>query len=149
MLCTALGLGACTGESAPFELADASHEQFEREVYPVLLRDCAMSRCHGSEERYFRVVGPGRVRLSQYTSPLDAATAAEIAVSYERARAFIAVDAALATSPLLSKPLERAAGGATHGGQDRFNRNVYANREAQGYLTLAAWIEHQSAVTEP
>ncbi|MEY4577031.1 MAG: hypothetical protein RL701_1734 [Pseudomonadota bacterium] len=139
----------CASESGAFELAAPSREEFERDVYPVLLRDCAMSRCHGAEERFFRVVGPGRVRLSQYTSPLDPATAAEITISYERARSQLDVSGQRQAASLLSKPLERAAGGATHGGQDRFGRNVYPNKQAPGYLTLAAWVLSENAPVAP
>jgi hypothetical protein len=142
-------LSACAQESAAYEFAEPSLEAFERDVYPVLLRDCAMSRCHGAEERFLRVVGPGRARLSKYTSPLDPATAAEVTLSYERARAQIDVGPRRQSSWLLSKPLERAAGGAAHGGQDRFSRNVYASKQDPGYLTLAAWVMSESAQGEP
>ena len=67
-VCLGLALGlvasACTDTEEPSGFAKRDFMRFQREVYPVLLRDCAFSQCHGSGDRFFRVWGPGRERLA-------------------------------------------------------------------------------------
>lgn len=135
-----IGAGACASDSVQsWQLPDLDAERFASDVYPVLLRDCAMAACHGSEQRFFRVAGPGRVRLSRASAPLDLATEEEIMFSYNRARSMLASDADVAHSRLLTKPLEVAAGGAAHLGQDMFGRNLYATTTAPGYKAIRNW----------
>jgi hypothetical protein len=112
---------------------------FEQEVYPVLLRDCAFSACHGSSLRFFQVLGPGRGRLLATTRPLDPTTPEEIMYSYERASSMI--DAvAPQSSLLLRKPIEVAAGGIGHEGVDSLGRNVYQSAAEPGYMALTRWV---------
>ena len=113
---------------------------FEDEVYPVLIRDCAFSTCHGAEERFFRIWGPGRVRLDPLsTTAFTAATQEELDNSYQRATSMI--DAKQPSrSLLLRKPLATAAGGAGHLGADQFGRNVYRSVDDEGYLVLSRWV---------
>ena len=44
------------------------------------------------------------------------------------------------SSLLLRKPLAIAAGGVSHGGNDRFGRNVYRTADDEGSLALARWV---------
>jgi hypothetical protein len=134
-----LAITACGQELATAaELRDVDAHAFETVVYPILLRDCAMSECHGADARLFRVVGPGRVRLSRNTGPLEPATPDEIRISLGRARSMLE-QKALEQSPLLLKPLAKAAGGASHKGGDRFGRNVYVSRDEPAYEAIARW----------
>jgi len=41
---------------------------------------------------------------------------------------------------LLRKPLQLEAGGAGHGGVDRFGQNIYGSKTAPGYAVLEAWV---------
>ena len=72
----ALVLGAATGcEEArePWEPADREFRDFQR-VFPVLMRDCGFHTCHGSDERFFRIHGPGRARLDPDSKAFDPLT---------------------------------------------------------------------------
>ena len=81
-----------------------------RDVYPVLLRDCAFSECHGSEERFFRIYGPGRARLLPDAVPDDPPTQDELILSYDRARSMLA-GPTYEDALLLRKPLEHRGRG--------------------------------------
>src|SRR5262249_26600164 len=116
---------------------------FELTVYPLLLRDCGFPACHGAEGRFFRVFGPGRLRLSESTPTFAPATAAELAQSYARARSMLAHETSVMDSWLLRKPLAREAGGAEHNGEDRYGRNVYASKDAPAYVALMQWAMSQ------
>ena len=112
---------------------------FELEVWPVLVRDCGFSTCHGSQERFFRIVGPGHERLDPLTDMFAPATPAELDLSYQRTRSMI--DAGdPGASPLLRKPLSAAAGGAGHEGTDAYGRDVYLSEADPRYQVLAAWV---------
>lgn len=137
---------ACSADGAPVELPEPDGDAFARDVYPLLLRDCGTSTCHGARERFFRVVGPGRMRLSAQQAPLDPATAQEVLESYRRARAMLQPDGA--DRPLLlRKPLALAAGGATHGGRDAYGRNVYASRSDPSYRAIERWARGASGAS--
>jgi hypothetical protein len=113
---------------------------FVQEIYPLLLRDCAFSTCHGAEARFFQVFGPGRSRLDPAaTKPDDPITLPEVLHSYDRARSMLATGAQLERSMLLSKSLELAAGGQGHKGVDDFGRNVFTSARDPGYVQLVAW----------
>jgi hypothetical protein len=127
-------IGACGGASEPRVLASPDFDAFASDVYPLLLRDCGMVECHGASARFFRVVGPGRMRLSPETAALDRATDAELRLTYDRARSQLDERALL-----LRKPLAAAVGGIEHGGVDVYGRNVYVERNDQSYRTLEAW----------
>jgi hypothetical protein len=139
LVCLSAGLCACASAEPSARLPSPDGDRFAREVYPVLLRDCGMSNCHGSPQRFFFVAGPGRTRLSSDTDLLAPATAAEILVSYDRTISMLQGAAGARASLLLRKPLDLAAGGAAHEGDDVYGRNVYADTEAQGYRTIASW----------
>lgn len=115
---------------------------FQSEVYEVLLRDCGFPACHGDTQRFFRVFGPGRVRLpGKMTTPgaLDDPTVNEQAVTYALAQSMIDPDDP-ARSPLLRKPLAVEAGGASHFGIDDYGRDVYRTDQDSGYVALARWV---------
>ena len=142
MLACALLAAACAeGRPAPIA-ARREFQQFQREVYPVLLRDCGFPACHGTQERFYRIWGPGRVRLpGVMTTPeaFDQPTTAELSASRTMALAMIDEHDPL-HSPLLRKPLAVQAGGAGHFGVDKFGRDVYRTKLDAGYLKLAAWV---------
>ncbi len=113
---------------------------FERDVYPVLARDCGFAACHGDPARFFRVWAPGRTRLDPVLGPFAPATPEEIEETYDRARAMLATADGPEESLLLRKPLESSAGGAAHMGIDAAGRDVYADRDAPGWQALSSWV---------
>lgn len=131
---------ACSADATNVDLPEPSGDEFAEMVYPVLLRDCGTTTCHGSSSRFFRVVGPGRTRLSRATKPLDSATAQEVLESYKSARAMLEPDAD-GRPLLLRKPLALDAGGATHGGRDAYGRNLYRSPSDANYRVLERWAE--------
>jgi hypothetical protein len=134
-------LAACSVDPAPLLVANPDANRFATETYPILLRDCGFPACHGARDRFFRVFGPGRTRLSSSPDldPGDPATSEEIAQSYDRARSMIDAKAP-ERSLLLRKPLASAAGGAGHKGSDAWGRNVYASAVDPNFQTLRAWV---------
>jgi hypothetical protein len=108
-------------------------------VYPVLLADCAFSQCHGAEQRFFRVFGPGRAPLKDASGSESAVL--EMQASYVRALSMLITDGSrpLSESPLLTKPLDLGAGGSAHGGEDVFGRNVYHSTIDPNYVLLLNW----------
>jgi hypothetical protein len=135
----ALACAETGGESVAVE---REFQQFQREVYPVLLRDCAFPACHGDHDRFFRVFGPGRVRLPGETTipeALDQPTGDELSVSYSLALSMIDPDDPK-QSPLIRKPLAVEAGGAGHYGVDQYDRDVYRTEQDAGYLIIARWV---------
>jgi hypothetical protein len=135
----ALGVAACGEDPGSLAVATPERAMFDAEVYPVLLRDCGFHACHGSTERFFQVFGPGRGRFLLTSMPLDAATAEEMAQSYERARSMIDAKAP-ELSLLLRKPLAVLAGGAGHEGTDELGRDVYSSEFDPNYVVLSRWV---------
>jgi hypothetical protein len=129
----------CGGESPTAEPPRVDAAAFERDVYPVLLADCGYPACHGDAGRFYRVWGPGRARLDARTPLYDPPTPAELAASFDRARSMLSGAARPEDALLVRKPLEVNAGGAAHQGRDALGRDVYADREAPGWRTIAAW----------
>ncbi|HEX6241575.1 MAG TPA: hypothetical protein VFZ61_11795 [Polyangiales bacterium] len=138
---------ACSPDPARLQLAEPGLDRFAREAYPVLLRDCGFPACHGAMDRFFRVFGPGRARLSAAVEPSDPATTEEIQHSYDRARSMIDARAP-AYSLLLRKPLASSAGGAGHKGDDSLGRNVYASTVEPNFQILRAWVLATSDVPD-
>lgn len=139
-VCLALGASCAELDSAPGSVASPDGRRFVHEVYPVLLRDCAFSSCHGSPDRFMRVVGPGRQRLQpEQTEVTEPMTYEEVLFSYERVRSMLATGATPAESLLLMKPLEYSAGGQGHRGADDYGRNVYRSREDPALQVIARW----------
>jgi hypothetical protein len=135
-------LTACSGSDAEYTgaLPQPDGALFVHTVYPILLRDCAFSNCHGMNERFLQVYGPGRIRLdAMHTKPDDPMTLPEVLHSYDRARSMLATDSVLERSLLLGKPLEPEAGGQGHKGVDDFGRNVFVSTQDPAYLQLLAW----------
>lgn len=137
---------ACADDAPAPPLADREFRDFQQ-VYPVLLRDCGFHACHGAPERFFRVVGPGRVRLDPDTDAFDGATGNEAGVSYQSALTMLDVEHP-ERSLLLQKPLAIEAGGASHGGNDAFGRNVYRTAQDEGYLAIARFVLAQQPEAE-
>jgi hypothetical protein len=138
VLALVLVMLGCAQTDHDLELAQRDRASFDSTVWPILVRDCGFSECHGSAERFFRVLGPGHVRLDPAMRLTEPATEAELAFSYERARSMIDADDP-ARSLLLLKPLEVEAGGSSHDGVDRFGLDVYRSKADPRFQTLAAW----------
>jgi hypothetical protein len=140
----ALLMPACSESEDPSGFAQRDFMRFQREVYPVLLRDCAFSQCHGARDRFFRIWGPGRERLaSPMTGILPEAfglpAGHELSSSYALAQSMID-EARPKQSLLLRKPLAVEAGGAGHLGVDKYGRDVYRTKRDAGYIALARWV---------
>ena len=138
---------SCAPDPAPFQLAQPSAAQFAEQAYPVLLRDCGFPGCHGAMDRFFRVFGPGRTRLSAGADPSDPASAEEIQQSYDRARSMIDPRNP-GYSLLLRKPLASSAGGAGHKGDDALGRQVYLSVNDPNYQALRAWVLAQAPLLD-
>jgi len=143
------GLAACAGEPTQLRLPDPELSTFALTAYPILLRDCGFPACHGDGERFFRLFGPGRTRLDPETPSDDPATEAEIAESYTRSVSMLVNESRLEDSWLLRKPLDVAAGGSGHEGEDRWGRNVYFSKDDPSYVQLVRWANtHGGAQAE-
>lgn len=140
---------ACGGAAKKTTFARRAFQPFQREVYPVLLRDCGFPACHGAPQRFFRVWGPGRVRLPGAKSTpaaFDLPTVDEISATYSLALSMI--DAGdPGRSALLRKPLAVAAGGAGHLGVDKHGRDLYRTTQDTGYVTIARWVHSPPPAT--
>ena len=129
---------ACASVTEEPVIGSPDRMVFDEQVYPILVRDCGHSGCHGSEARFFRVVGPGHVRLDPTTRLAAPVTESELALSYNRARSMLNASDPN-KSPLLVKPLEVSAGGSDHEGTDSFGRNVYRSPEDPDFQVLVHW----------
>ena len=136
----------CSEDQPAPELADREFRDFQL-VYPILLRDCGFHACHGASDRFFQVVGPGRVRLDADSEAFDGATGTEASASYQSALTMLDAEHP-ERSLLLLKPLAIEAGGASHGGNDAFGRNVYRTAQDEGYLAIARFVLAQPAQDE-
>lgn len=138
--------GCPTGGAWSGNVGTADYATFESEVYPVLMRDCGYPNCHGIEQRAFQVWGPGRTRLEIES---DDVRVDERKRTYARALSVLYTDGSrpLSESPLLAKPLEISAGGATHGGVDRYGRNVYRSQADAGFQVLWRWAQSMPVTT--
>ncbi|MGB0680546.1 MAG: hypothetical protein ACPGUV_12870 [Polyangiales bacterium] len=135
-----LGLSSCSETLSDARPPEPSRCAFERDVYPVLNRDCGFVACHGNPARFFQVYGPGRTRLDPATDIYAPPTTAEIERSYARARSMLAVAADGELPELLRKPLE----GSGHQGLDAFSRNVYRDDSDPRWAALRAWVDEES-----
>lgn len=145
----------CADPIPPADFAQRDFNKFKREVYPVLLRDCGFPACHGHPARFFRVWGPGRVRLPTQTTdangmaistlpePFDVPTIAEQQGTFAFALSMIE-ERDVPSSLLLRKPLAVEAGGAGHLGTDSYGRDVYRTTQDSGYVTIARWVLSES-----
>jgi hypothetical protein len=133
---------ACSSADSKPTAVKRDFKLFQREVYPVLLRDCGFPACHGAKERFFRVWGPGRSRLPTdkgLPEAFDLPTGDELSASYGLALSMID-GGQPSRSLLLRKPLAVAAGGAGHLGVDAYGRDIYRTAEDSGFLAIARWV---------
>lgn len=141
-LCLALaGISACDDPQKGYEVADREYSGFA-EVYPILIRDCGFPTCHGSEDRMFRIYGPGRSRLTDDLRAYEAVTGDELSLSFSIALSMVDGEHP-EQSLLLKKPLALEAGGMAHGGIDDFGRNVYRTKDDEGYKIIERWVTTQ------
>ena len=131
-------LCACASTAEEPVLGAADRAAFDAQVYPILVRDCGHSACHGAPARFFRVWGPGHARLDPSSKLFDPVVEAELALSYARSLSMLdPVDPN--RSPLLLKPLEVSAGGSGHEGTDSFGRDVYRAPDDPNFQVLVRW----------
>lgn len=133
----ALVAGCADVEAGP-GLAAPERVMFDSEVWPILVRDCGFSACHGAAPRFFRVLGPGHERLDPATRLNAPVTEAELQLSYDRARSMLD-ESQPNDSALLLKPLSVEAGGSGHEGTDAFGRNVYHSVDDPSFQVLVRW----------
>ncbi len=138
-LVLAATLVACTDPQTDLAIPGADATVFKTSVYPILLRDCGFTTCHGTTDRFFAVFGPGRARLDPATAIYDAPTPYELALTYTRARSMLVGPDGPTSSLLLRKPLPLADGGAGHKGDDPWGHTVYATIDDPHYVTLYRW----------
>ena len=152
----ALVTPACAPGAKEFSgpLPSPDGEMFVKQVYPVLLRDCAHVGCHGMPERFFQLYGPGRARIPltemdpahatelKFTDP---ANFDEVLHSYRRALSMLATADDVEETLLLLKPLEAQAGGQGHKGVDDLGRNVFASKQAAGWQVLLKWARSKGS----
>jgi hypothetical protein len=146
-----LALAACVNDaSVSNEPPAPDRALFDTAIYPLLLRDCGFSECHGAEHRFFQVFGPGRARLEGHASDPDLAPR-ERQLTYDRARSMLVATGggSVQQSPLLTKPLELNAGGASHRGVDHFGRNVYQVVSDPRYVALWQWALSRAPQAPP
>jgi hypothetical protein len=143
-------LYSCSYESASVQDLSPDVALFESSVYPVLIRDCAFYACHGNPERFFRIYGPGRLRISDKLEAYDPATPAEIHHTYERARSMLQGVHGIDDSLLLRKPLDSSEGGAGkgHRGTDLWGHNVYRVKSDVAYQKIVEWAHASSGQEE-
>lgn len=134
-----LGSISCADETTELTIGMPDRAQFDAEVYPVLLRDCAFHACHGSTERFLQVFGPGRGRIAPDLKAVDPAAPIELMHSYDRARSMIDTRHP-EQSLILRKPLAVNAGGSGHEGADELGRNVYQTKLEPGYAAIERWV---------
>ena len=147
-------LACASGKEFSGPLPSPDGEQFVKQVYPLLLRDCAHVGCHGLPERFFQLYGPGRARMPlaemnpatraevKYTDP---ANFDEVMHSYQRTLSMLATAEQVEDSLLLRKPLEAQAGGQGHKGVDDLGRNVFVSKQDPGWQLLLAWAKTRGA----
>lgn len=131
--------GCVNTPGGPADPPDPDRAMFDEQIYPLLLRDCAFPECHASHDRFFRVFGPGRARLSPDTSMTVPPTDDEREEAYQRARSMLSGAATAEQSLLVRKPLEVDRGGAPHMGIDEQGRDVYPSTEDASYRLLLEW----------
>lgn len=133
----------CADPIEPPVASRRAFAQFRMEVYPVMLRDCGFPACHGAPDRFFRVLGPGRVRLMNddgtLPDPFDTPTAKEQELTFQLALSMIDENH-VEDSLLLRKPLAVEAGGYGHLGADGYGRDVYRTMQDAGYVAIARWV---------
>lgn len=131
--------GCANTPGGPAHPPEPDRAFFDEQIYPLLLRDCAFPECHASRDRFFRVFGPGRARLSPDTSITAPPTEEEIEEAYQRARSMLAGAATADRTLLVRKPLEVDRGGAPHMGIDHLGRDIYSSTDDAGYRLLLEW----------
>ncbi len=129
----------CADPTQDLAVPSADATVFKTSVYPILLRDCGFTTCHGNTGRFFAVFGPGRVRLDPATDVYDPATPYELALTYTRARSMLFGSDGPETSLLLRKPIPVEQGGAGHKGDDPWGNAVYRSVDDARYTTLYRW----------
>ena len=143
---------ACELKNPPKPPPPLDFSAFTCMVEPVLAAECSFPACHGSPDRPFKTLAPGRMRLSdeyilarKLLSAEDLEdgihpplTEAEQRFNFAQARAFTSDSAE--ESPLLFKPLFVDAGGRYHAP----NADVFPTRESHGYLAIKQWMEGQA-----
>lgn len=135
----------CAGEPPSSDIPLVDRQTFDTTVYPLLLRDCAFPDCHGRQDRFFRVFGPGRARLDPEMTGVSAPIVPEeVEAAFERARSMVFAGTNCGGSLLARKPLEVDAGGLAHvATQNLAQRNLYPSVDNPDFLVLQNWACNQ------
>lgn len=112
---------------------------FEANVEPELLASCAYSGCHGAPLRPLRLFSPAGERIAMGLTSNTPLTQEEHRANFIAASA-VAAPSSAPLPDLLRKPLQEEAGGAGHGGVDRYGRNLYATRDDPRWRVLERWV---------
>lgn len=141
----AMLLAGCTASpTQDLSIPTADPTVFKDRVYPILLRDCGFTTCHGDPKRFFAVFGPGRVRLEpDKTDIYDPVTPYELAISYTRARSMLFGPDGPDSSLLVRKPIPLSEGGAGHKGDDVWGSPIFLSTADARYVTLYNWATTQ------
>lgn len=143
-LAIAIAAGCTAEPTQDLAIPSADPTVFKDRVYPILLRDCGFTTCHGNPKRFFAVFGPGRVRLDpDHTDMYDPATPYELAISFTRARSLLIGPDGPASSLFVRKPIPLDEGGAGHKGDDPWGAPVYGSIDDPSYQTLYRWATTQ------
>ena len=155
MWLAAITVAGCTLDNPAESAPSVSVEFFACAVQPVLARECSFPACHGSPERRFQVLSPGRMRIAtEYgiartqISADDAEagihpplTAVELDFNVQQALGFAVAAGDVEKSQLLKRPLALGAGGTYHG----IGGDVFPSAQSPGYETLARWLSGAGA----
>lgn len=133
--CFAIVLATLACDAPPAVVPAPDYDAFERDVYPLLLQDCGFAQCHGDLDRFFHVLGPGRLRWNAEDDPFDPARDEEVWISYQRTRSM------LVASPDGGEPLllRKVLPGGGHQGVDAHGGSVYPDRDDPRWQLLADW----------
>lgn len=112
---------------------------FEAQVEPELLASCAYSGCHGAPLRPMRLFSPAGERIAMGLTSNTPLTQEEHRANFIAASA-VAAPSSAPLPDLLRKPLQEEAGGAGHGGVDRYGRNIYATKDDARWRVLEQWV---------
>jgi len=143
-------LTGCQVESPILEGTDLDFDHFVCSIQPILERECSMPACHGNNQRPFKVLASGRMRIGdEYEASKSLLTGAdvsagkhpkltygELAYNYYQARAFALVTQGFPQSQLVTRPLAVRAGGMAHAPR----ADVFFDLDDPSIERIEAWI---------
>ncbi|MBK9033262.1 MAG: hypothetical protein IPL61_18650 [Myxococcales bacterium] len=131
---------AALGCSVPDDevvVPDADPVVFKDAVYPILLRDCAFTACHGNPDRFLAVFGPGRAAARGHR-PRRAGHRRGAGRHLHRTRSML-MSPAGSSARRSCKPLAEADGGVRHRGTDPWGNAIFPSKDDPRFVVLAQW----------